>query len=90
MTQDVDFYYKNKNKFPFAYTFKSMKFFKVLPVVGLFGVSVNSLFAAIECGEGKMPSAETRMCIEPNYIEGCLAYTNQNECHQCQKDYELN
>ena len=67
-----------------------MKFFKSLPLVGLLGASANSMFAAIDCGEGKVPSSESRMCIEPNYIEGCLSYASENQCHQCQEDYELN
>ena len=49
-------------KVPFLY-FKSMKFFKTLSLAGLLGASVNATFAAIDCGEGKVPSFETRMCI---------------------------
>lgn len=29
------------------------------------------------------------ICIEPNYIEGCSSYLNQNECAQCSEKYEL-
>ena len=55
-----------------------MKFFKTLSLAGLLGASANATFAAINCGEGKVPSYQTRLCIEPKYIEGCLAYANEN------------
>ena len=40
-------------------------------MVGLLTVSASATFAAIECGEGRVPDYETKLCIEPDYIEGC-------------------
>ena len=49
-------YYKSQ-LFPFFLYFKSMKFFKTLSLIGLIGGYASATFTAIDCGEGKVPSA---------------------------------
>ena len=61
-----------------------MKFFKATALVGL----LASASATIDCREGRVVS-HSKICIQPNYIEGCLTYASSNECHQCENEYEL-
>lgn len=56
---------------------------KFLAIASLFASAFqmgSSVMPVFECGEGKVPCHNMGICIEPNYIEGCSSYLNQNEC----------
>ena len=76
-----------------CFKIKSMKFFCIALALGLAVSQVQAFaqvrFAAPACGEGMVPSIHNGICIEPNYIEGCLAYENETECASCHPSYKL-
>lgn len=46
--------------------------------------AANLVDLHVECPEQEVPDL-SRICIKPNYIEGCLAYKTTKECDECSK-----
>ena len=54
-----------------------MKFFTLAVAVGLAMIKTNGA-PSVDCGEARVPKSGKAICIEPNYIEGCESYLNEN------------
>ena len=46
--------------------------------------ATNLVDLHIQCPEQEVPDL-SRICIKPDYIEGCLGYKNTKECDECSK-----
>ena len=47
---------------------KSMKFLNIALLASVLGIGSSTTSPVFQCGEGKVPSHELGICIEPEYI----------------------
>ena len=55
-----------------------MKFLTFVSFFGLAFYHGDAKLPLFDCGEGKVPSSELSVCIEPDYVEGCESYLNES------------
>lgn len=59
-----------------------------MKVLIILASAVLILAASLTCPRGSVPNP-SKICITPNYIEGCSEYLNDNQCALCNYRYAL-